>query len=238
STWTARAKDTQDSLSELPRNEPTSPKPTEQFILQSSSGRERMNATFVSLVRNSELSGMLHSIRDVEDRFNRNWNYDWVFLNDEEFTEEFKTIATAFTSGRAKFGRIHSEHWGFPAFINQTKAQEARKQMADLTYGDSASYRHMCRYQSGFFYQHPLVLEYEWYWRVEPSIQLFCDIDYDPFRLMAENGKKYGFVISINELKKTVPSLWGHVKDFMKAYPQHIVKDNHMGFLSEDGGET
>ncbi|KXT19042.1 hypothetical protein AC579_8744 [Pseudocercospora musae] len=236
--WETRAKDADHIIGKAPQDEPMSPKLAEQIVLQPSSRRERMNATFVSLVRNSELSGMLQSIRDIEDRFNRNWNYDWVFLNDEEFTEDFITTATAFTSGRAKFGKIDSEHWGFPSFINQTKAQETREQMADLTYGDSASYRHMCRYQSGFFYQHPLVLDYEWYWRVEPSIQLFCDIDYDPFRLMAENGKKYGFVISINELKKTVPSLWSHVKDFMKAYPRHVVEDNHVGFLSEDGGEN
>lgn len=27
-----------------------------------------------------------------------------------------------------------------------------------------------------FFYNHPLLLKYDWYWRVEPEITYFCDI--------------------------------------------------------------
>ena len=28
-------------------------------------------------------------MRSLEDRFNRDYKYPWVFLNDEPFTEEF-----------------------------------------------------------------------------------------------------------------------------------------------------
>lgn len=55
---------------------------------------------------------------------------------------------------------------------------------------------------------------------------------------MAENGKKYGFVISLNELADTVPSLWNHTEGFVEAHPEHIVEDNHLKFLSEDEGEN
>jgi mannosyltransferase len=27
-----------------------------------------------------------------------------------------------------------------------------------------------------FFYKHPLLMKYEWYWRLEPEIKYFCDI--------------------------------------------------------------
>lgn len=27
-----------------------------------------------------------------------------------------------------------------------------------------------------FFYKHPLLQKYEWYWRLEPDIKYFCDI--------------------------------------------------------------
>lgn len=50
----------------------------------------REKATFVTLVRNRDLYSLAESIKSVEDRFNSKFNYDWVFLNDEEFTEEFK----------------------------------------------------------------------------------------------------------------------------------------------------
>jgi alpha 1,2-mannosyltransferase len=47
------------------------------------------NATFVFLARNSDLEGVVSSVRQMEDRFNRKYNYPWVFLNDEPFSEEF-----------------------------------------------------------------------------------------------------------------------------------------------------
>lgn len=37
--------------------------------------------------------------------------------------------------------------WGYPSYINQTLAAEGRKALAEqgIIYGDSESYRHMCR---------------------------------------------------------------------------------------------
>ncbi|KAK4617822.1 Alpha-1,2 mannosyltransferase KTR1 [Fulvia fulva] len=200
----------------------------------------RMNATFVTLARNSDVWEISRSIRQVEDRFNHNYNYDWVFLNDAEFDDQFKKITTALTSGKAKYGKIDSEHWGFPEFIDQEKAKKVREDMHErkIIYGDSISYRHMCRYESGFFFRHPLMLDYEWYWRVEPSIELYCDVAYDPFKFMADNKKKYSFVLSLYEYVETIPTLWDSVKKFMKQHPEHLSEDNSMEFLSDDGGET
>ncbi|KAF2649239.1 glycosyltransferase family 15 protein [Lophiostoma macrostomum CBS 122681] len=201
---------------------------------------DRMNATFVTLARNSDLWEIVKSIRHVEDRFNRKFNYDWVFLNDDDFNDEFKKVTTALVSGKTKYGKIPKEHWSFPDFIDQDRAARVRDEMKEkkIIYGDSVSYRHMCRYESGFFFRHPLMLDYEWYWRVEPSIELYCDIDYDTFRFMAENKKKYSFVLSLYEYVETIPTLWDAVKNFTSAHPEHVVEDNSMKFLSDDGGKT
>ncbi|KAK4574508.1 alpha 1,2-mannosyltransferase 2.4.1 [Recurvomyces mirabilis] len=209
-----------------------------QNILPSKAPGARMNATFVTLARNSDVWEISRSIRQVEDRFNHAYNYDWVFLNDAEFDDTFKKVTTSLTSGRARYGKIASEHWGFPDFIDQEKAKKVREDMHErkIIYGDSVSYRHMCRYESGFFFRHELMQEYEWYWRVEPSIELFCDIAYDPFVFMAEKKKKYSFVLSLYEYVETIPTLWDSVKGFMAKHPEHIVSDNSMGFLSDDGG--
>lgn len=56
----------------------------------------RANATFIILARNSELKGVVESIQSIEDRFNRRYNYPYVFLNDEEFTDEFKEYVVWF----------------------------------------------------------------------------------------------------------------------------------------------
>jgi Glycolipid 2-alpha-mannosyltransferase len=50
----------------------------------------RANATFVILARNSDLEGTIRAVRSIEDRFNRDYRYPYVFLNDEPFSEDFK----------------------------------------------------------------------------------------------------------------------------------------------------
>lgn len=199
-----------------------------------------MNATFVTLARNSDIWEIARSIRQVEDRFNRKFHYDWVFLNDKPFDATFKKVTSSLVSGTPHYGEIPKEHWSFPEHIDQDKARKVREDMAQrkIIYGDSVSYRHMCRFESGFFFRQELMLNYEWYWRVEPSIELYCDIDYDAFKYMADNKKKYSFVLSLYEYVETIPTLWDSTKKFMKAHPEHIAEGNSMGFLSDDGGDS
>jgi len=201
---------------------------------------ERVNATFVTLARNTDVWEIARSIRQVEDRFNRNYNYDWVFLNDKPFDDNFKQVTTSLVSGKTHYGEIPEEHWSFPPFIDQEKARKVREDMAQrkIIYGDSISYRHMCRFESGFFFRHPLMNQFEYYWRVEPSVELFCDIHYDPFKFMKDNKKKYSFVLSLYEYVETIPTLWDSVKSFINKHPEHIAEDNSMAFLSDDNGET
>ena len=47
-------------------------------------------AALISLVRNSELPGLMQSMRQLEHQWNRKYQYPWVFFNDEPFNDEFK----------------------------------------------------------------------------------------------------------------------------------------------------
>lgn len=53
----------------------------------------RPRAALISLVRNSELQGIMQSMRQLEFRWNHKYQYPWVFFNDEPFTPEFKVSA-------------------------------------------------------------------------------------------------------------------------------------------------
>ena len=218
---------------------PTTPKPS-SGLPAAVSADGRMNATFVTLARNTDLWEIVKSIRQVEDRFNRNYHYDWVFLNDKPFDSTFKKVTTSLISGKTHYEEIPEEHWSFPEFIDQDKARKVREDMAErkIIYGDSISYRHMCRFESGFFFRQPIMNKFEWYWRVEPSIELFCDVSYDPFKFMADKGKKYSFVLSLYEYVETIPTLWESTKTFMQKHPEHIKEGNAMEWLSDDNGET
>ena len=64
----------------------------------------RINATLLSLVRNSEVYGMVQAMRDLERTWNHKFNYPWTFFNDEPFSEEFKKKTQAETNAQCNYG--------------------------------------------------------------------------------------------------------------------------------------
>lgn len=92
----------------------------------------RAKAAFITLARNSDVWEISHSIKQVEDRFNRKFHYDWVFLNDKPFDDQFKRVIKNLVSGEAKFGLIPKEHWSFPDWIDQEKAAKVREEMVRI----------------------------------------------------------------------------------------------------------
>ena len=56
----------------------------------------RANATLLMLARNSDVNSAVLTVRDLEDRFNSKYNYPWVFLNEQPFSDDFKRCAVLF----------------------------------------------------------------------------------------------------------------------------------------------
>ncbi|KAF9436101.1 alpha 1,2-mannosyltransferase 2.4.1 [Entomortierella beljakovae] len=136
------------------------------------------------------------------------------------------------------FGLVSKDHWSYPEWISMEKAAETRERMKNIIYGSSESYRHMCRYQSGFIQWHELMLQYDYYWRIEPDVKYSCDIDFDPFLYMQDNNKKYAFTISLYEYPETIHGLWNTTKGFMAEHPSLLAGNNAMNLISDDGGQT
>jgi hypothetical protein len=63
------------------------PQPTVSVKVQQ---QKLENAAIVFLARNKEVYGILSSMQNIEDRFNRGKGYPYIFLNDEPFSQEFK----------------------------------------------------------------------------------------------------------------------------------------------------
>ncbi|KAJ1913051.1 hypothetical protein H4219_005368 [Mycoemilia scoparia] len=196
----------------------------------------RENAVFAILVRNGELGSLVESLKQLEEKFNKRFHYPYVLLNEQPFTEEFKAGIKEVVSGKVEFGLIPSEHWSYPAWIDQEKARLARVAMKNVIYGGSEPYRHMCRFNSGFFYRHHLLDQYDWYWRVEPGVKFPCIIPYDPFRFMRENNKLYGYTITIKEFKETIPTLWKTTQNFMRENSDTLASPNMLEFVEKVNG--
>lgn len=192
--------------------------------LAEANNNDRANAAFVVLARNTEIDGVILSMRSLERRFNPWFNYPWIFLNDEPFTPEFKKRVAEVASGDFHFGVIPKDKWSFKeqqtpkSDIDSIFFNEAIENQGDrgIMYGNMHSYHSMCRFYSGFFFEHELVKNLDWYWRVEPEVDFYCDLTYDPFVEMEKHNKKYGYTIIIKELLDTVPSLFKYTQNFIK----------------------
>ncbi|KAJ7723709.1 glycolipid 2-alpha-mannosyltransferase-domain-containing protein [Mycena olivaceomarginata] len=161
------------------------------------------NATIVMLARNGDLNGVVRSLTQLEAKFNTRLGYPYVFLNEEPFSDDFKRNVLALTNNKVEFGLIPKEHWYQPEWIDEERARASRKKMEEehVIYGGASlpSRIGMCRFNSGFFFRHPLLDKYRYCWRVEPDVRFFCTPPYDPFLFMQDEGKKYGFPISLPE---------------------------------------
>ncbi|KAK6464402.1 nucleotide-diphospho-sugar transferase [Scheffersomyces coipomensis] len=184
------------------------------------SSQSRANAGFVVLARNSELNDVIKSIKSMERHFNQWYNYPWIFLNDEEFNDDFKTTVQQYTNAKVEFGKIPIEEWNFKSNVDKQEFNEYIHGQGDrgIMYGNLESYHKMCRFYSGFFYKHELVSKLDWYWRVEPDVEFYCDLTYDPFIEMEKRGKKYGFTVLIHELYYTIPGLFRETRSFINKH--------------------
>lgn len=131
---------------------------------------------------------------------------------------------------------IPAAHWDIPSWINPTLYNSSKQLLADkgVQYSTLDSYHQMCRWNSGLFYQHPALATVQYYWRVEPKVHFFCDVDYDVFRYMADHNKTYGFTLSLLDSPDSVATLWPETLKFLADNPQYEVANNARGFLEEE----
>jgi mannosyltransferase len=198
-------------------------------------GTDRINATLLALVRNEELDGMLQAMSDLERTWNNKFNYPWTFFNDVPFSEDFKAKTQAATKAECRYELIPPEHWDVPAWINKDLFEESVKILKEneIQYADKISYHQMCRWNSGLFYKHPALQNTQYYWRVEPKVHFFCDVDYDVFRYMQDNNKTYGFTINLYDAPASIPTLWPETIKFLAQHPEHLSQDNAHNWLMD-----
>ncbi|KAI9888716.1 MAG: hypothetical protein M1814_006485 [Vezdaea aestivalis] len=239
SKWLKERSDDQDALSS-----------SWMFSRLSQRHRSRPKAALISLVRNSELPGLVQSMTELEYHWNHKYQYPWIFFNDEPFSDMFKAATQNLTSADCFYEVVPKEHWSVPEWIDEGRFMNSLEYLGAIGVGKGwmISYRHMCRWNSGFFYKHPRLLEYDWYWRVEPDVRsyqlrfavttnsnhqvhFFCDIKYDVFRFMQENNIKYGFNMNILDDARSFPSLWSRTRSFMSSHPELIHPDANLDWL-------
>ncbi len=76
------------------------------------------------------------------------------------------------TSAKCYYEVVPTEHWSLPEWVDEGRFMNSLEYLGAIGVGKGwmISYRHMCRWNSGFFYKHPRLKDFDWYWRVEPDV--------------------------------------------------------------------
>ncbi|KAJ1958255.1 hypothetical protein GGI12_004782, partial [Dipsacomyces acuminosporus] len=179
---------------------------------------------------------------DIEKRFNDRYDYPYVFLSEEPFSDEFKKSVwhmAGAKQGKVKFGLIDKKkHWEYPEWINPQRAENAQADWAaaNEVEKDKAGSRHMARYLSGPFALHPALKDYKYVWRLEPGSHYTCDFEYDPFVYMQSRNLAYGFGISFEEFPDAVPSILKSLMEFIQDNINLIdPSGNSLGWIINKG---
>ena len=133
----------------------------------------RANAAIFLLARDGDLKELVPTLHNFEDTFNAKFRYPYVFLNDAAFSSSFqKGIRDALPADAVvEFGLIPQEDWSIPEWLDKQEITKGFTQMKEqgIQYADREGYHHMCRFYSGLFALQPIMLKYDYYWRLEPG---------------------------------------------------------------------
>ncbi|KAJ1949920.1 hypothetical protein FBU59_000929 [Linderina macrospora] len=171
---------------------------------------------------------------DVEKRFNERFHYPYVFLSEEPFSPEFQKSVRAMANGASVEFALITENWGYPEWVDKSRAQNQARDWADRNDvdADTQGYRHMVRYWAQPFADHPVLQKYRYVWRLEPGSHYTCDFVYDPLALMQSRNLMYGFAISVEDDTDAIPSLWTTTQNFMRDNIRMVLShDNSLEWL-------
>lgn len=188
------------------------------------------NATIIALVRNNEALGIGKTIRRFEAKFNSKFKYPYTFINDEPFSDRFKTRMRRLSDAPMNFVTIPESLWNKPSNIDTEREKVAMQRLADqlVAYAKIGSYHNMCRFYLGNFYNVPELKNFKYYWRIEPNVNFYNDIKYDVFKYMEATKKVYGFTINLYDISETVVSLWPETLKFFN-------KGNNYKYINPNG---
>ncbi|KAG0380601.1 alpha 1,2-mannosyltransferase 2.4.1 [Mortierella sp. AD032] len=155
--------------------------------------------------------------------------------DDNDKNEEDPSIAAAAVPAAITFGLIPREQWKFPRWIEALKVRDGDFSRLKLGLNaTSVPVRQRRRYMSGFLARHELLDGYEFFWRVDPGLVLYCDLDEDPMLAMKQDGQKFAWSVSAAVNEAGSPGAWPMIQKFKETYPDHIPQANDEAFITRD----
>ncbi|KAI7818253.1 nucleotide-diphospho-sugar transferase [Gamsiella multidivaricata] len=200
---------------------------------------KRANGVFVILTHEDELQKARETVRQIEDRFNRDRNYPWIVLTPLPLTTRSRNLISQLTKGTTTFGTIPHEQWRLPKWIEAAMVRNG--DYAKMRLGmnkTSLLERHRWRYMSGFLAQHKLLDQYEFFWRVDPGVCILCDVEEDPMLMLKSSGQKFAWSLLSTVNEASVPGALSLIERFKSTHPELIPDSRDEAFLVREAGDA
>lgn len=175
-------------------------------------------------------SSMTPPAIEREDRRGR--AYDFIVFSEVPWSDSAKSTLQSHSVMPVLYDVLDEYTWGTPQWINRTLF--AQVLAARQFYGNSESYRRMCRFFAGPIWKLPILQGYEFLWRLDSHVRYLCDLAEDPVAKLeepltaatavippsanvaadsvkvvgSEDQAVYGYSMSQTELMYTIPTLW------------------------------
>ncbi|KAF9112788.1 alpha 1,2-mannosyltransferase 2.4.1 [Mortierella sp. AM989] len=199
---------------------------------------EKANGVLVILADEEGLQSARETIRQVEDRFNRDRNYPWVVLSPLPFTTRSQNLTKQLSKGAMSFGVVPHEQWRLPKWIDAAKIRNGDYAKMKLGMNKTSLLtRHKWRYMSGFVAQHELLDSYEFFWRIDPGVEIFCDVEEDPMLTLKRSAQKFAWSLSSTVNEAGVTGAWLIIQKIKGLYQNIIPAINNEAFLTKESQE-
>lgn len=166
----------------------------------------------IALCREKDAEEMALSMVSFDNAYNKHHLYDYLIFSETEWSLPGQTILRSITNSTVLFPVLTNEEWNTPNWIDRKKFQDILK--GKSFYGNSESYRRMCRFFAGPVFLTKALEPYTWAWRMDSHVRYLCDITEDPIDRLERINGTYGYALRMTELMYTVPTLWDTVKNY------------------------
>ncbi|KAL7931527.1 glycosyltransferase family 15 protein [Trichoderma chlorosporum] len=199
----------------------------------SSATDQRPRAAFVSLALEQDLHALLSSMSQLEETFNRRYQYHWVFFSTQPLSEEFRRQTSNATGAVCLYEVISEDDLPSPkqppAFNSLPQAQTGGEHVSTIDQ-QAPFVDQISRWNSGLFASEKRLRDYDWIWRIEPGAQFTHDITFDVFRFMRDHEIAYGFNEALLD-KDEIRTHSQPVKSFIDKHPDLLHADADLSWL-------
>ncbi|KAM0358103.1 hypothetical protein ACHAP4_005103 [Fusarium culmorum] len=195
-----------------------------------------IKAALVALVKDNDINATLFSIKQFDDKFNKDYLHDWVFFSIQDLPEAFKNSVSNATNATCIFEVIPEENWNDPRWVDSfqhSMSQDASLDKSSATLKTIINIHQVNRWISAPFAKEQRLQDYEWFLKVDPGAQLAQNIPFDVFRFMRDNGIAYGSSRAFFG-QANLSRLSPRVKSFFEKHPELLHKEADVAWLIEN----